>query len=102
MKTTENNGVTLIDPDEEAEVVAHLLLKMNAFVSIKTAELATTLDKMTQYRERKEGRFPRLVSLTHHGRRKAYRIQDLKNWLENPCAYQSPAHDRNLETLQAE
>ncbi len=87
LKTIENNTVVLIDPDEEAEIVAHLLLKMNAFVSIKTAEIATTLDKMTQYRERKEGRFPKLVSLTHHGRRKAYRIQDLKNWLENPNEY---------------
>lgn len=87
VKTIENNSVILIDPDEEAEVVAQLLLKMNAFVSIKTAEIATTLDKTTQYRERKEGRFPKLVSLTHHGRRKAYRIQSLKDWLENPSEY---------------
>lgn len=87
INTIENNSVILIDPEEEAEVVAHLLLKMNAFVSIKTAEIATTLDKATQYRERKEGHFPKLVSLTRHGRRKAYRIQDLKNWLENPSQY---------------
>ena len=97
VKTIENNSVILIDPDEEAEVVAHLLLKMNAFVSIKTAEIATTLDKMTQYRERKEGRFPKLVSLTHHGRRKAYRIQDLKNWLENPSEYLSSYSDESLK-----
>ena len=87
-KTITNNDVILIDPDEEAEVVAHLLLKMNAFISIKTAEIATTLDKMTQYRERKEGRFPKLVSLTHHGRRKAYRINDIRAYLENPTEYQ--------------
>ena len=87
MKTIENKSVVLIDPDEEAEVVAHLLLKMNAFVSIKTAEIATTLDKATQYRERNEGRFPPLVSLTHNGRRKAYRINDLKKWLQNPEDY---------------
>jgi len=86
-KTINNNDVILIDPDEEAEVVAHLLLKMNAFASIKTAELATTLDKVTQYRERKAGRFPKLVSLTHQGRRKAYRLQDLKNWMEDPENY---------------
>lgn len=89
LNTIENNSVILIDPDEEAEVVAHLLLKMNAFVSIKTAEIATTLDKTTQYRERKEGRFPKLVSLTHHGRRKAYRINDLKDWLSDPENYTS-------------
>lgn len=92
VNTIKNNNVVLIDPNEEAEVVAHLLLKMNAFVSIKTAEIAITLDKMTQYRERKEGRFPKLVSLTHHGRRKAYRIHDLENWLKDPSAYQSQNH----------
>ncbi len=86
-KTIENNSVILIDPDEEPKVVAHLLLEMNAFVSIKTAEIATTLDKTTQYRERMKGKFPNLVPLTEQGRRKAYRIQDLKNWLENPVEY---------------
>ncbi len=88
IKTITNNNVILIDPDEEAEVVAQLLLKMNAFASIKTAEIATTLDKVTQYRERKAGRFPKLIALNHHGRRKAYRLQDLKNWLEDPENYQ--------------
>ncbi len=87
-KTIENNNVILIDPDEEAKVVAHLLLEMNAFASIKTAELATTLDKTTQYRERIAGRFPKLHVLNHHGRRKAYKLQELKSWLENPSDYQ--------------
>ncbi len=91
-KTIENNSVILIDPDEEAKVVAHLLMELNAFVSIKTAELASTLDKTTQYRERKAGRFPKLYVLTHHGRRKAYRIQDLKNWLEDPAHYRQTLH----------
>ena len=88
MKTIENNGVILIDPTEEKEIIVGLLLEMNAFASIKTAEIATTLNKTTQYRERKAGRFPKLYSLTLHGRRKAYKIQDLKNWLENPTGYQ--------------
>ena len=89
MKTIENNSVILIDPDQEAEVVAHLLLKLNGFVSVRTAELATTLDKSTQYRERVKGKFPRLIPLTHQGRRKAYRLEDLKNWMENPTEYVS-------------
>lgn len=89
VNTIENNSVVLIDPEEEAKVVAELLLRMNAFVSIKTAELATTMSETMQYRERIEGRFPNLVSLNHHGRRKAYRIQDLRNWLENPSDYSS-------------
>lgn len=82
-----NNSVIFIDPDQETEVIAKLLIEINAFASIKTAELATTLDKNTQYRMRKLGRFPSLVSLNHHERRKAYRLQDLKNWLENPSVY---------------
>ena len=89
MKTIQNNQVILIDPEEEPKVVAELLLKMNAFVSIKTAEIATTLDKVTQYRERKAGRFPKLYSITYHGQRKAYKIQDLQNWLEAPQSYKS-------------
>lgn len=88
-KTINNNDVILIDPDEEAEVVAHLLLKMNVFMSIKTVELATTLDKTTQFRERKAGRFPKLQRLTKTGRRKAYRINDIRAYLENPSEYKS-------------
>ncbi len=95
LKTINNNSVVLIDPDQETEVIAQLLLQMNAFASIKTAELATTLDKNTQYRMRKEGQFPNLISLNHHERRKAYRLKDLKNWLENPSAY-SVGHDNDL------
>ena len=79
----------LIDPDEETKVVTQLLIDMNAFISIKTTEIATTLNKTTQYRERKAGRFPKLHSITALGQRKAYRIQDVKRWLENPVGYSS-------------
>lgn len=88
MKTIKNNTVILIDPDQEEKVVAELLMKMNAFVSIRTAEIATTLDKVTQYRMRKAGKFPKLHPITFHGQRKAYKIRDLKNWLENPQAFE--------------
>ncbi len=88
-KTIENNSVILIDPEEEPKVVAALMENMNAFVSIRTVEIMTTLDKMTQYRERKEGRFPQLTPLTHHGKRKAYRINDLKDYLNDPQNYKS-------------
>ncbi len=87
LKTIENNSVILIDPDQETEIVAQLLLKMNAFVSIKTVEIVTTLDKTTQYRERLAGRFPKLHPLTSQGRRKAYKLQDLIEWMENPADY---------------
>ncbi|MDH7911357.1 hypothetical protein [Winogradskyella sp. SYSU M77433] len=89
VKTIENNSVVLIDPDEEPKVVAALMENMNAFISIRTMEIMTTLDKATQYRERKAGRFPLLHNLTLHGKRKAYRIDDLKAYLVNPQNYKS-------------
>lgn len=70
------------------KLIAELMLKMNAFVSIEAAEKITTLDKTTQYRERVKGRFPKPVTITHLGRRKAYRIQDLVKWSDNPTSYQ--------------
>ncbi|MEQ8627092.1 hypothetical protein [Ekhidna sp.] len=76
----------LIEHTEDA-LVAELMLKMNAFVSIETAEKLTTLDKTTQYRERIKGRFPKPETITHLGRRKGYRIQDLIKWSENPARY---------------
>ena len=91
VKTIDNNGVILIDPEQENKVVAELLFLMNSFVSIKTAETVTTLDKVTQYRMRKAGRFPKLYPITYLGQRKAYKILDLKNWLENPVSYRQSA-----------
>lgn len=69
-------------------VIAALMIKLNAYVSIGIAKRLTTLDKTTQYRERVKGNFPQLVSLTPQGRRKAYRIQDLKRWLDDPSSFQ--------------
>ncbi len=93
LKTIEKNAVVLIDPEQEDRVVAQLLLQMNAFASIKTVELATTLDKTTQYRMRKIGQFPKLYAITKGGQRKAYRLQDLKNWLANPVCFDQPSND---------
>ena len=102
LKTIENNSVILIDPDQETEVIAQLLLQMNAFASIKTAKLATTLDKTTQYRYRMEEKFPELFTLNHHGRRKAYRLQDLKNWLDDPVNYRQGLQRSNSAYSQVE
>lgn len=76
----------LVDPKDN-KPLSDLWFKLNGFVSIEAAEAITTLDKTTQYRERLRGRFPKLISLTSQGRRKAYRIQDLKAWLDNPQNY---------------
>ncbi len=66
----------------EASIIAELMIKLNCFVSIEVAETITTLDKTTQYRERRKGKFPTPVEITSSGRRKAYRINDLIDWLE--------------------
>jgi len=71
-----------MNPKERHKMMSALLMDMNAFISIELAEKITTLDKTTQYRERKEGHFPKLVSITSQGRRKAYRIRDLKEWMD--------------------
>ena len=87
IKTINNNGVILLDPNQEKEIIIDLILTTNAYASIKTAEILTTLNKTTQYRLRKEKRFPKLHSITHLGQRKAYKIQDLMAWLNAPQTY---------------
>ena len=91
-KTANDNsqGETPFLEHRNDALMAELMIKMNAFVSIEAAEKLTTLDKTTQYRERVKGRFPKPVTITHLGRRKGYRIQDLVKWSENPSAYQQP------------
>lgn len=87
----QQNKPFLIEHSEDA-LIAELMIKLNAFVSIEAAEKITTLDKTTQYRERIKGRFPKPVCITHLGRRKGYRIQDLAKWSENPSCYRANSH----------
>ena len=70
------------DTENEAAIIAELMMKMNGFVSIEAAETITTLDKTTQYRERRKGKFPAPIEITSSGRRKAYRINDLLSWIK--------------------
>jgi len=87
MKTYSQNKTDMLDLvlsiDAEDRFISNLMLEMNAFVTIELAERITTLDKTTQYRERKKGSFPKLVSITSQGRRKAYRLLDLKAWIDS-------------------
>lgn len=85
-----NRDITfpMIDEKTDEAVIAALMIKLNAFVSIGIAKRLTTLDKTTQYRERTKGKFPKLITLTSQGRRKGYRIQDLKKWLDDPEGFQ--------------
>ncbi|GAB5527496.1 MAG: hypothetical protein Roseis2KO_53680 [Roseivirga sp.] len=76
-----------IQPKERHQLLSALLIDLNAFVSIEDAEVITTLDKTTQYRLRKQGHFPSLIQITPQGRRKGYRMKDLKKWLVNPLDY---------------
>lgn len=71
-----------MNPEERHKMMSALMIEMNAFISIDFAEKITSLDKSTQYRERKDGNFPPLVAITSQGRRKAYRLRDLKDWMD--------------------
>ncbi len=75
--------IPIIETTEgEASIIAELMIRLNGFVSIEIAETITTLDKTTQYRERRKGKFPTPVEITSSGRRKAYRVNDLIEWLD--------------------
>ncbi len=61
----------------------------NRFVSIKEAEKLTSLSRVSQYRFRKAGHFPRLINLSSNGSRRAYRFYDLEEWIKDPQNYRS-------------
>jgi len=52
---------------------------------IKQVIELTTLPKSTIYQRMKEGKFPRPLNLG--GRDRAWRIEDILQWRENPSAY---------------
>ena len=72
-----------IDEKTDEMVIASLMIKLNAFVSIETVEKLTGLSRATQYRKRKNGDFPSLVRLSPNGNHKAYRIRDIQKWLKS-------------------
>lgn len=80
---------TIKDVLKQDHDLAGLMIRLNAFVSIRDAEAITTLDKTTQYRMRIRGKFPPLVTISSEGRRKGYRIADMKEWLKDPENYRS-------------
>jgi predicted DNA-binding transcriptional regulator AlpA len=87
--TDNNRDVTFPYLDEKTDemVIAKLMIAMDAFCSVWVAEQLTSLDKSTQYRQRTKGQFPLLKKLTPEGRRKGYKLQDLKKWLDDPLGY---------------
>ena len=87
-KPSNDNKPHLIEEGDDT-LIAELIIRTNAFVSIEAAERITTLDKTTQYRERVKGRFPKPEPITLLGRRKGYRIQELIKWIDNPTSYSS-------------
>tara|TARA_Y100001949_G_C15708537_1_gene209893 strand:- start:134 stop:418 length:285 start_codon:yes stop_codon:yes gene_type:complete len=81
-----DNRPQLIEAGDD-KLIAEIMIRTNAFVSIEATEKITTLDKTTQYRERIKGRFPKPEPITRLGRRKGYRIQDLIKWIDDPTHY---------------
>lgn len=78
---TRDTNFPYITEKTDETVIAALMVKLNASFSVATVERITSLDKTNQYRKRLNGTFPQLVNLSQQGRRKAYRIADLKKWL---------------------
>ncbi|MEQ8524709.1 hypothetical protein [Gracilimonas sp.] len=82
----EDDNIELLG-NSESSPLAELMIQINGFISIEDAEIITTLDKTTQYRQRRKGQFPEPVELTSSERRKAYRVEDIIKWLKSPTTY---------------
>ena len=69
-------------------VSTDLLIALNAFMSEKEVVRATSLSRTSIHRKRLAGEFPNPEPISDG--RMAYRIRDIKAWLENPGGWPSP------------
>ncbi len=78
--------------DFEAQLVASLMIQSNAFVSIKTAAKLCAISRQTIDRRIHQGTFPTPEKLSSEDKaiRKAFRIQDIQEWLNSPITYRAP------------
>ena len=68
---------------EPNEVGAALLIQLNGYVAQNLVQELSTLSASEIYRRQQAGTFPEKVHIGN-GQRKAYRIQDIRSWLDNP------------------
>ncbi len=78
--------------DFEAQVMASLMIQSNALVSIKTVAQLCSISRQEIDRRIQIGTFPKPLKLSGEKKaiRKAFRLQDIIEWLEDPSKYLSP------------
>ena len=76
----------------EADLVASLMIQSNAFISIKTAAKLCSISRQTIDRRIHQGTFPIPEKLSSDDKaiRKAFRINDIQQWLNSPLTYRAP------------
>ena len=86
--TGAGNGLGL---DFEAQVMASFMIQSNALISIKTATQLCSILRQEIDRRTQIGTFPKPLKLSGEKKaiRKAFRLQDIPEWLDAPSRYLS-------------
>ena len=81
-------------PNFEARLMASLMIQSNALVSIKTAVSLCSISRQEIDRRVHRGSFPEPTMLSGDKKsiRKAFRINDIEEWLVDPSGYQASNH----------
>lgn len=78
----------IIEKASPDQLAAALLIQLNGYVGQKTTEHLCNLSGSEIYRKQKTGTFPQKVHIGQ-GQRKAYRINDIQSWLEQPTTWRA-------------
>lgn len=83
--------------DFEAQVLASLMIQSNALISIKTAVQLCSISRQEIDRRIHAGTFPKPIKLSSDERsiRKAFRVQDILDWLTDPRSFCSSQNSDN-------
>lgn len=76
----------------EAQIIASLMLQSNALVSIKMVSKLCSISRQEIDRRIQNGTFPKPFKISNEEKaiKKAFRIKDILEWLENPASYFTP------------
>ena len=87
-----NDRITDLKAEFDAQVVAALMLQTNALVSIKTATKLCSISRQEIDRRIHRGTFPQpeMLSSNEKAIRKAFRLHDIQEWINNPSEYRFP------------
>jgi len=76
----------------EAEVTASLMIKSNALIPIKLVVKLSSISRQEIDRRVHRGTFPKPTKLSSNKKsmRKAFYLNDIHEWIENPHMYRQP------------